>query len=87
MEWLIGSVFIPFVIWLWNVHRDRKADYERNEERFYEVESRVTVLEQKVEVLERDVTEIQKINEKIERIQSDLIRVITLLEERTNKGQ
>lgn len=87
MEWLFGSILIPVVVWLWTVYRDRKDDYDRNEERFYELESRVTVAETKLETLERDVTEIQKLSEKIEQIQMDLVRVLTLLEERTTKGQ
>lgn len=87
MEWLFGSILIPVVVWLWTVYRDRKNDYDRNEERFYELESRVTVAETKLETLERDVTEIQKLSEKIEQIQMDLVRVLTLLEERTTKGQ
>lgn len=87
MEWLLASVLIPIVIWLYTVYRDRLDDSNRNEERFYELESRVTIAETKLETLERDVTEIQKLNEKIEQIQMDLVRVLTLLEERTSKGQ
>ncbi|MCW6030158.1 hypothetical protein [Pantoea sp. JK] len=87
MEWLLASVLIPIVIWLYTVYRDRLDDSNRNEERFYELESRVTIAETKLETLERDVTEIQKLSEKIEQIQMDLVRVLTLLEERTSKGQ
>lgn len=87
MEWLLASVLIPIVIWLYTVYRDRLDDFNRNEERFYELESRVTIVETKLETLERDVTEIQKLSEKIEQIQMDLVRVLTLLEERTSKGQ
>lgn len=87
MEWLFGTVLIPIVIWLYTVYRDRLDDFNRNEERFYELESRVTIAETKLETLERDVTEIQKLSEKIEQIQMDLVRVLTLLEERTSKGQ
>jgi len=87
MEWLLGSILVPVIVWLWTVYRDRKADYDRNEERFYDLESRVTIAETKLETLERDVTEIQKLSKKIEQIQMDLVRVLTLLEERTTKGQ
>lgn len=85
MEWLIGSILVPIIIWLWSVYKDRKTDYERNEERFYELESRVTVTETKIEAIEHDVTEIQKINDKLDKVSSDLIRVITILDERTTK--
>lgn len=85
MEWLIGSVLVPIIIWLWSIYKDRKADYERNEERFYELESRVTVTETKITAIEHDVTEIQKINDKLDKVSSDLIRVITILDERTTK--
>ncbi|MDF9910189.1 hypothetical protein [Pantoea agglomerans] len=87
MEWLLGSVLIPIVIWLWTVYRDRLADNKDNEERFGELETRISVAETKLETLERDVTEIKKMSDKIEQIQMDLIKVLTLLEERTNKGQ
>lgn len=87
MEWLFGSLLIPVIAWLWTVYRDRKADADANETRFYQLESRVTVMETKLETLENDVTEIKKLSEKIEKIQLDLMRVLTLLEERTNKGQ
>jgi len=86
MEWLAGSVLIPIVIWLWTIYRDRKADYDRNEERFYNLESRVTVVETRIESIEHDVTEIQKLNDKLDKLQTDLIRVITILDERTTKG-
>lgn len=87
MEWLLGSVLIPIVIWLWTVYRDRLADNKVNEERFGELETRISVAETKLETLERDVTEIKKMSDKIEQIQMDLIKVLTLLEERTKKGQ
>lgn len=87
MEWLLGSVLIPIVIWLWAVYRDRLADNKDNEERFGELETRISVAETKLETLERDVTEIKKMSDKIEQIQMDLIKVLTLLEERTKKGQ
>jgi peptidoglycan hydrolase CwlO-like protein len=86
MEWLLGSVLIPIIVWLYTIYRDRKKDYDRNESRFYDLESRVTVAETQIETLERDVSEIQKLSNKIEQIQMDLVRVLTLLEERTTKG-
>jgi len=86
MEWLLGSVLVPIIVWLYTIYRDRKQDYDRNETRFYDLESRVTIAETQIETLERDVTEIQKLSDKIEQIQMDLVRVLTLLEERTNKG-
>lgn len=87
MEWLLASVLIPIVIWLYTIYRDRLADNKVNEERFGGLETRISVVETKLETIERDVTEIKKLSEKIEQIQMDLVKVLTLLEERTNKGQ
>lgn len=89
MEWLIGligSVLLPVIFGLWSMHRERKKDIELVEVRFSTIESKVMVLEQQNLQIQKELTEIQKLNEKIERIQNDLIRVITLLEERTSKG-
>lgn len=87
MEWLLASVLIPIVVWLYTVYRDRLADNKENDERFSDIETRLSVVETKLETIERDVTEIKKLSEKIEQIQMDLVKVLTLLEERTNKGQ
>ncbi|MCT8171721.1 hypothetical protein ACRAOD_17330 [Raoultella ornithinolytica] len=87
MEWLLASVLIPIVVWLYTVYRDRLADNKENDERFSDLETRLSVVETKLETIERDVTEIKKLSEKIEQIQMDLVKVLTLLEERTNKGQ
>lgn len=87
MEWLLASVLIPIVIWLYSIYRDRLADNKGNDERFGDLETRLSVVETKLETIERDVTEIKKLSEKIEQIQMDLVKVLTLLEERTNKGQ
>lgn len=87
MEWLLASILIPIVVWLYTVYRDRLADNKENDERFSDLETRLSVVETKLETIERDVTEIKKLSEKIEQIQMDLVKVLTLLEERTNKGQ
>ncbi|HHD2920225.1 hypothetical protein ACO1ZG_21765 [Enterobacter kobei] len=87
MEWILGSVLIPVVIWCYSIYKDRINDNKANEERFGDMETRISVVETKLETIERDVTEIKKLADKIEQIQMDLVKVLTLLEERTNKGQ
>lgn len=80
---IIGSVLLPIIFALYQVHVSSRKNTVKVEGRFSTIESSVLLIEQKIVVLERDVSEIQKLNEKIEKIQSDLVRVITLLEERT----
>lgn len=87
MEWIFGGVLVPVIFGLWGIYRDRKKDSNETETRFSTIESRVAILETQQVQMQKELTEIQKLSEKIEKIQTDLVRVITLLEERTNKGK
>lgn len=82
MEWIIGSLFVPVVIFLWQIYRERRKDLIDNESRFSDIEIRVSLQEQKIISIENDISEIDKLIQDITELKINVARILTILEER-----
>jgi len=85
-EWLISGILVPVFFGVWAMFKSYNDSNREKEERLDDLETRVTLLESKVNNIELDITEIKELREDIRQIQQDIVKVITLLDERTKRG-
>jgi uncharacterized coiled-coil protein SlyX len=82
MEWIIGSVLLPLIGFIWKIHRDIKDDNNKNEHRFVQIETRVTINEQKIQTLQKEISEIDKLVSELTEVKINIAKILTILEER-----
>jgi len=86
MEWIITGLLVPVIFGVWQIttkHLDNKKEQEK---RLDDLNNRVTIAESKINSLEVDITEIKEIKEEINLIRLDIMKLVTLMEERTKRG-
>jgi uridine kinase len=83
MEWILGSVLIPLIGFIWKIHRDIKEDGRSTEHRFVQVEQRVTINEQKIQTLQKEISEIDKLVSELTEVKINIAKILTILEERS----
>lgn len=83
MEWLIASVLVPLIGYIWKIHRDIKDDSKVTEQRFVVVEQRITITEQRINTLEKEISEIDKLVTELTEVKINIAKILTILEERS----